>query len=207
MTYCPVCIKSSMTGATSGTGTSFPSRTTELVPDFVLVFVGLVLFKLLIYMSYVQRCRLRFLRKNDVLLAFGFMISLCYLYLFTCTVVQHHFHIRWYSCSITVTRGMPLVEKELFLQHLSSSPYLVGSVLLYHSLSVSCFVEHWLSLVFWPLYCLSFFNLRFLIISLVSSKVSLPNFVNLASFLLVQIIEKYFETRQAKGIYRKTIIG
>ena len=130
MTYCPVCIKSSMTGATSGTGTAFPSRTTELVPDFVLVFVGLVLFKLLIYMSYVQRCRLRFLRKNDVLLAFGFMISLCYLYLFTCTVVQHHFHIRWYSCSITVTRGMPLVEKELFLQHLSSSPYLVGSVLL-----------------------------------------------------------------------------
>jgi hypothetical protein len=35
----------------------------------------------------------------------------------------------------------------------------------------------------------------------------LPNFVNLASFLLVQIIEKYFGTRKAKGIYRKTKIG
>jgi hypothetical protein len=40
-----------------------------------------------------------------------------------------------------------------------------------------------------------------------NTKVSLPNFVNLASFLLVQIIEKYFGTRKAKGIYRKTKIG
>ena len=43
----------------------------------------------------------------------GFMFYLRYLYSFTYTDVQHNFHIRWYSCRLTVTRLVLYVEQEL----------------------------------------------------------------------------------------------
>jgi len=62
----------------------------------------------------------RFTRKNDVRFVLtpicvvgGFMFYLCYLYSFTYTDVQHNFHIRWYSCRLTVTRLVLYVEQEL----------------------------------------------------------------------------------------------
>ena len=42
-----------------------------------------------------------------------FMIYLCYLYIFTHTVVQHTFNLRWCSCGLTVTRRVALEEQEL----------------------------------------------------------------------------------------------
>jgi len=41
---------------------------------------------------------------------------------------QHDFHTRRYSCRLTVTQGVTLVEQELLTRpyHLSSHPFLVG---------------------------------------------------------------------------------
>ena len=52
------------------------------------------------------------------------MFYLCYLYLFTYTCVQHDFHIRWCSCSRTVTQSMPIVKQDLptLPKHLNSPP-------------------------------------------------------------------------------------
>ena len=40
----------------------------------------------------------------------GLMFYLCYLYLFTHTVVQHDYNIRWCSCSLTVTPRVTLLS-------------------------------------------------------------------------------------------------
>ena len=58
----------------------------------------------------------------------GFMIYLCYLYLFTFTGVQHDLYIRCCSCRLTVTRQLSHVEQELLTlpEHLSSHPVFGG---------------------------------------------------------------------------------
>jgi hypothetical protein len=44
------------------------------------------------------------------------------------TLVQHDFHIRWFSCRLTVTRRVSDVEQELLTlpEHLNSPRFLVG---------------------------------------------------------------------------------
>ena len=48
---------------------------------------------------------------------------------FTCTGVEHYFHIAQYSCHLTVTQRVSLVEQELltFPEHINS--LIVGLVL------------------------------------------------------------------------------
>jgi len=60
----------------------------------------------------------------------GFMLYLCYLYLFTYTGVQHDFHIRRCSCPLAVTRGVSHVEQEMLTlpEYLTSPSVLVRSV-------------------------------------------------------------------------------
>jgi hypothetical protein len=97
-----------------------------------------------------------------------------YLYLFTYTGVQHDFHIRWCSCRLTVTWRVLHVKQELLTtpEHLSSPPVyselcIAWSLVFCAMFCRSLFV--FLSFYFWPLYCLSFFDLRLLITPLVSS--------------------------------------
>jgi len=49
-----------------------------------------------------------------------------YLYLFTCTGVQHDFHIRWCSCRLTVTWRVSHVELLTLPGHMSSPPVFRG---------------------------------------------------------------------------------
>ena len=91
---------------------------------------------------------------NDVLFVFtpicfarGFMLHLCYSYLFTSTFVQHNFYIRWWSCRLSVTWRVSLVEQELLI--FSSLRYLKGLMLLK-------------SLVFCVMFCRSLFVLLYL---------------------------------------------
>ena len=73
----------------------------------------------------------------------GFMLYLCYLYLFMNNAVRHNFHIKWCLCCLTVTQWVPLVEQELLilLEHPSSchvfSGVYVAQYLVNHFLS-SC---------------------------------------------------------------------
>jgi hypothetical protein len=52
----------------------------------------------------------------------GCILPLCYFNLFTYTGVQHHFHILWCSCRLTLWRQIPLMEQELHTlpKHLQS---------------------------------------------------------------------------------------
>jgi hypothetical protein len=58
----------------------------------------------------------------------GFILPLCYYNLFTYAGVQHHFHISWCSCRLTLWRQIPLMEQELHAlpKHLQS-PLSAGS--------------------------------------------------------------------------------
>ena len=79
-----------------------------------------------------------------------------------------------YSRLITrLTRRVPLVEQELHtLPVYLSSPPVFSGVRVTRSLDLYvCFVDHCLSF-FWPLCCLFFFDIRFLIAPLVSSNFS-----------------------------------
>jgi hypothetical protein len=65
----------------------------------------------------------------------GVIFHLCYLYLFTYTIVQHDFHIKWCSCRLTVTRRVSLMEQELLtLQKHLLSPLVLSEVLITQSL-------------------------------------------------------------------------
>ena len=57
-----------------------------------------------------------------------FMFYLCYLHLFTYSCVQHDFPIIYYSCGVTVTQHVPLLEPELpaLPEHRCSSPIFSG---------------------------------------------------------------------------------
>jgi hypothetical protein len=60
-----------------------------------------------------------------VLFGGGFMLYLCYLYLFTYTGTKHDFYIIWYLYRLAVMRRLPLVEQELltFPKHMRSLMY------------------------------------------------------------------------------------
>jgi hypothetical protein len=85
-----------------------------------------------------------------------------------------------------LTRRIPLVEEELLLtlpEHLSSPPDFSGVRVTRSLLLYVCFVDRYLSFLyffFWPLCCLSF-DLRILIIPLVSSNSSCTGILKLFS--------------------------
>ena len=95
---------------------------------------------------------------------------LCYLNSFTYTSVQHDFHIRLCSFRLTVTRQEAHVEQELLTlsEHMSSPPPSVARSLVYCAKCCPSLLV-FLTIFKWPLYSLSFYNLRLLIIPLVSS--------------------------------------
>ena len=70
-------------------------------------------------------------------------------------------------------------------ENTSSPPVLVGFVLF--DLLCVCFVDHFLSFFFWPLCCLSFFDLRIPITPLVSSISSFD------SYKTGKYLEKYLK--------------
>ena len=84
---------------------------------------------------------------------------------------------KWCLDFIRLTRRVPLVEQELLTipEHLSS-PAVFSGVRVTRSLVLCvCFVERCLSFspfFFWPLCCLFFFDIRILVIPLVSSSSS-----------------------------------
>ena len=180
MTYHQVCSNSN---TTSGTGTLYPSGAPELAPIF-FTWQGLCSSSCQItclhVFSSVLWCRYDFHVKTMFNLSWlprllwGFMFYLCYLYLFKYTGVQHDFHIRWCSCRLTVAWRVSHVKQELLTtpEHLNSPPVYSGvciarSLVFCATLCRSLFV--FLSFFFWPLYSLSFFDLRLLITPLVSS--------------------------------------
>ena len=97
------------------------------------------------------------------------------------TCVQHDFNITWCLCRLEAALRVSPVEQELFtsLEHPRSPPYFflfwrgwavhVAQSLLSLVFCRSLFVL--LYFFFWPLYCLSFCDLRLLIIPLVSSSI------------------------------------
>ena len=74
-----------------------------------------------------------------------------FVFVLTYTGVQHDFHIKWYSCRVTVKRRVSLVEEELIflLEHLSSLPVFSG-VRVARSL-VFCVMFCWSLFVFFRL--------------------------------------------------------
>ena len=81
-------------------------------PQFFLILVGFLLSN---FMSSHFLCCVLYPCKNDVrfvLTSICFVESSCfsfvYLYLFTYAGVQYDFHIRWYSCRLTITRWVSL---------------------------------------------------------------------------------------------------
>ena len=138
---------------------TYPSGESGFSPVFsgILLFICLNLcFPIL---SSVLWYPLRFPHNGDIRFVFAF---------FTDTDIQHNSHKRWCSCCLSVTRRVPLVEQELlmFPDHLSS-PILASCC------EVCCRpLLVFISFLFWPFWCLYFFNLRLLIITLVSSRFS-----------------------------------
>jgi hypothetical protein len=88
-----------------------------------------------------------------------------------CSVYRYHNPILITGFVTRVTRRVTHVEKKLpTIGSTWDNPRcVVGFMFLDLLLSVQCFVHHYLSLFIWPLQCLSFFNLRFLIAPLVCS--------------------------------------
>jgi hypothetical protein len=84
---------------------------------------------------------------GSFLLTFCFVGSVGFIYII-CTGVQQDFYIRWYSCRLTVTRRVSLVEQELWTlpNHTRSLPFLMGSMLFNVLISVLYFVHHCLAL-------------------------------------------------------------
>jgi hypothetical protein len=86
-------------------------------------------------------------------------------------VITHRtFHHSWYTTGFVtrVTVRLPLMEQELLIlpEHPEfSGVHVVPSLFC----SVYCLVDHCLSFLYWPLYCLSFFDSRLLITHLVST--------------------------------------
>ena len=171
-----------MTGATSGTGTTYPSGAPAFAPVCLLFLVGFVFFnvvKLHVFTFLVPCCDVRYdFRVKDVRSVFNpicYVGSSCFVYvfflcLFTYAGVQHNFHVRWGSCHLTLTRRMSIEEQELltFPEHLCLPPvcsgvHVVQTLVFCRSLFVL------LLFLLWPLCCLSFFDLRILIYTLVSS--------------------------------------
>ena len=94
-------------------------------------------------------------------------------------ICRKQFHVLIHSWTTArfvtrVTQRVPLVEQELptLPEHLSSPWVLVGFVLLDRSLIFSVVFCRSLFALFWPLCCLSFLDIGFLITPLVSSNSS-----------------------------------
>jgi hypothetical protein len=60
-----------------------------------------------------------------IIVRFNIPCSICYLNLFTYIGVQHDFHIRWYSCRVTLIQRVPLVRQELLILPEHPSPHRV----------------------------------------------------------------------------------
>ena len=126
---------------------------------------------------------------NKIYISVHVLFILLCMYLFT--GVQHYVDIRWCSCRLTVTQRVLLVEQNLLThpEHLSSTSVFSGfrvarSLVFCGVFCRSLFVLFPLAIVlsvllrftdsdytfgiFWPLCCLSFFDLRILITPLVS---------------------------------------
>ena len=75
---------------------------------------------------------------------------------------------------------VPLVEKELLTlpEHLSSLPVFSGVSFTRSLVLCVCFVDRCLSFFFWPFCCLFFFDIRILIVPLVSSNSSYGHICN-----------------------------
>ena len=65
--------------------------------------------------SHISDIKRYLIRLDSHLFCMEFMFYLCYLYLFTYTGLQHDFRITIYSCLLTVTRQVSLVECEVFI--------------------------------------------------------------------------------------------
>ena len=77
------------------------------------------------------------------------------------------------QCVTRVTRRVPLVKELLTLPEHLHSPPVYNGVRVTQSLALCvCFVDCCLSFFFWPFCCLSFFDLRIFITTLVSSNSS-----------------------------------
>jgi hypothetical protein len=177
MTYQWVFKKSTTSGASGGIRPAYPFPSTSHHLRVLVLFVQIMSPKYISScFSSVLCCLLQLTCKNHVLFVFSHILYcmgfLFYLfYIFTYTGVLPDFDITWWSCRLTITRRLLLMEQELFTRSkdLSSSPVLVIFVLLFTFLVVFCrplYVP--LSFFFLPLYCLSF-DLRLLINPLISS--------------------------------------
>ena len=71
----------------------------------------------------------------------GFICYSLFVLFFRYTVVVHDFHIRWYSCSLTVTGRVHSCSKNWYPLR-SSSPVFIGVRLLNLPVSVLYFVHH-----------------------------------------------------------------
>jgi hypothetical protein len=103
-------------------------------------------------------------------------LSLSFILVLPRLCVEHHFHMAWYSCHLTVTRLVSLVEQEVptLPQHMCSP-----AVFVWVRVARSFFLCNVLfivvcSFVLFPLtiICLLFFGLRLLLTTLVSSDFS-----------------------------------
>jgi hypothetical protein len=116
----------------------------------------------------------------------GFMFYLFVLYLFKHTGVQHDFHVRWCSCSLTVIQRVSLVEQKLLSLpgHLGSPPVFSGArslvfcVVFCRSLFVSLSCFH-LTIVLYVLLRLTNSDYPFGIFKLFSPVVLLLNYTNI----------------------------
>ena len=126
--------------------------------------ISCLLFRVVMYATI-------FPLKNNVwfiLTPIYFVLSSCFInviFIDLYTGVQHHFHIR--CLCWTVIWRVPLVEQELLTLPEDPSSLLVFSGVHVAWSLVFC-VAFCLSFFFWPLYCLSFFDLWLLITPLVS---------------------------------------
>ena len=86
------------------------------------------------------------------------------------------------------------MEHELLTlpEHLSSPPVLSGVRVTRSLVLYVCFVNRCLSFFFWPLCCLFFFDIRFLIAPLVSSNSSCQMFSLFLFLICTQLCEIFF---------------
>jgi hypothetical protein len=88
-----------------------------------------------------------------------FMSYLCCLYLFTHTSVQHDFYVRWFSCLLSATWQVSLVEQELLTFRFFL--WVSYSSIKFNFLSIALWIIVYLFCPFsLPLYYLFFYDLR-----------------------------------------------
>jgi len=103
-----------------------------------------------------------------------------------------------------LTRRVPLVEQELLTlpEHLSSPPVVNGVRVTRSLVLCVCFVDRCLSFctfVFWLLWCLFFFDIRILIISLVSSNSSYSYSITAIFYRNTSHLGWFYHFSQATG--------